>query len=391
MFIAQDEKGKIFSLADYQDKPHELLHVKKSKRFFCPICKNGLELKLGKIRTFHFAHKKTESCSYHSELESEEHRNGKLHLYHWLKKQDGVTARLEHYLPDIMQRPDTYFQCHNGQFAIEFQCSTIDQTLFRKRTQMYLEKRITPIWIVSSKYINKSSSTMYRFSPFLWLFLQQAGSSTRILAYHTSSESLLHLSSIVSFTKQNAAANMEIIKLSELNITSLLNRQPEFRIPKDWLIRVKNHRLKPTLHETKEDRNFREKLYIEKQLSIQNLPSKVFIPVMAGYVFENHVFQWQTYILLFLDKFSLHTSFTTTLISKHLKFLLNKEYLKKRYLINSPDLSLPIRQYLDALCTFNYLKKTKDNTYIKVKPFDWNDTIDNLLKRDKQILIQKKT
>ena len=58
-----------------------------------------------KTKKWHFAHKKEDSCLAFYEAESMYHRHGKELLYRWFKRQN-FHVDIEHYLPEIQQRPD---------------------------------------------------------------------------------------------------------------------------------------------------------------------------------------------------------------------------------------------------------------------------------------------
>ncbi len=66
-------------------------------------------MRLGKQKKWHFAHKKEDSCLAFYEAESMYHRHGKELLYRWFKRQN-FHVDIEHYLPEIQQRPDIFIE-----------------------------------------------------------------------------------------------------------------------------------------------------------------------------------------------------------------------------------------------------------------------------------------
>ena len=106
--------------------------LKTSNTFSCTQCSEQVILKNGPIKIPHFAHTRNVSCTQaFSEGESEDHLNGKLHLYEFLQKHSS-SVELEAYLPSLHQRPDLYVQSNVSKFAIEFQCSQIPVTAIQQ-------------------------------------------------------------------------------------------------------------------------------------------------------------------------------------------------------------------------------------------------------------------
>ena len=103
----------------------------------CPACGKPYEFCHGKTVDAYFRHKDKSECDKYSEPETEEHLRGKIDLYEWIKKQDGVTdAVLEGWLPETKQRPDIMFKFHGDQCVIEYQCSPI-ATEYIERHELY--------------------------------------------------------------------------------------------------------------------------------------------------------------------------------------------------------------------------------------------------------------
>lgn len=118
----------------------------------CPICGKSYEYCHGQINTPYFRHKDKTECDYlYSEPETEEHIKGKIALYKWIKKQDGVTnAVLEAWIPETKQRPDIMFEYGGNKWVIEYQCSPI-ATEYLKRRKLYQAGGIKDIWICGTE------------------------------------------------------------------------------------------------------------------------------------------------------------------------------------------------------------------------------------------------
>lgn len=101
----------------------------------------------------YFRHKdKSKECEglYH-ESETDEHIQGKLLLYNWLRnfENKGIVnnVQLESYIKETKQRPDLYFEQNGNRYVIEFQCTPIS-TEYLKRRELYKLAGIKDIWIL---------------------------------------------------------------------------------------------------------------------------------------------------------------------------------------------------------------------------------------------------
>ena len=131
----------------------------EENRLLCPDCGNFYEYCHGEIIHPYFRHKeKNKDCEgIYYEPETEEHIRGKIMLYNWLLKQNGLSnIKLEAYIPETRQRPDLYFEVNDKRFVIEFQCSPI-ATEYLERHELYKLAGINDIWILGTdKYIEKA-------------------------------------------------------------------------------------------------------------------------------------------------------------------------------------------------------------------------------------------
>lgn len=114
----------------------------------CPVCKKPYEYCHGRIRIPYFRHKDKQEClDVYSELETQEHLQGKTDIYNWLKTVDGITdLTLEAWLPNTKQRPDIYFKYRGKEYVIEYQCSPISSE-YIERHELYEASGIIDIWI----------------------------------------------------------------------------------------------------------------------------------------------------------------------------------------------------------------------------------------------------
>lgn len=120
----------------------------------CPICNGDYEYCHGEIVAQYFRHVGKECDGYYYEQETDEHRQGKVLLYNWIKQQPGVSnCKLEHWIPETKQRPDIYFEFNGSRFVIEYQCSPIASE-FLLRRELYKLAGISDIWILGTEKYN---------------------------------------------------------------------------------------------------------------------------------------------------------------------------------------------------------------------------------------------
>lgn len=128
-------------------------------------------MRLGKQKKWHFAHKKEDSCLAFYEAESMYHRHGKELLYRWFKRQN-FHVDIEHYLPEIQQRPDIFIERAGRKVAIEYQCANLSIEQLYKRTYSYWRAGIQVIWIIGGNQLKKHSAYWVKFSSLMAFSLQ---------------------------------------------------------------------------------------------------------------------------------------------------------------------------------------------------------------------------
>ena len=131
--------------------------------FSCPMCKEDVIVKKGRVKVDHFAHMPASDCSYGSG-ESEEHRQAKKEIYQALKNHPQVSKlKLERSLGDV--RPDISFYLCSTPIAIEVQVSTLPLDTIDRRTASYTSKGIYLLWV--SPY-DRAMKYIQKYSPRLW-------------------------------------------------------------------------------------------------------------------------------------------------------------------------------------------------------------------------------
>ncbi|XJZ28191.1 competence protein CoiA [Bacillota bacterium Lsc_1132] len=297
MLSAHTKAGKKISLG-YPYKKETLLYLRNKEEFFCPICGEQVFLKLGERKIFHFAHKSGGACREFYENETEYHMDGKLQLFRWLRRQK-IDAVLEYYDSDIKQRPDIAFQVNGQKFALEYQCSSIPEQSFKKRTDQYVQKGYIPLWILGGSKLQQKQPSVVSLSNFHYLFLRENAEHQLFLPFFSPEQScFMILSSISPYTTKYAQIQKSELQLDQSSLSSIVN--PAI-VPKVnarlWRIRLDTYQWNWCLHPGKDQRNFFNELY-QHRLNPFLLPAEIGLPVPHALLIQTLPFIWQTYLYM---------------------------------------------------------------------------------------------
>ncbi|MEH7500774.1 competence protein CoiA family protein [Neobacillus drentensis] len=297
MLTAQTKVGKNICLGlDY--KKDTLLDLRSKEEFFCPICGERVLLKLGDQRIFHFAHKQGGTCRDFYENESNYHMEGKRQLYQWLIRQK-IPAVLEYYDKEIQQRPDIMFMDNGKKYAIEYQCSSISESIFIKRTNSYLQNGYIPIWILSSSQIHYKKKNSVALSNFQYLFLRTNTSGKYYIPSYCPEKHQFHLvESILPYSIKNAFANHSIYPIKKIDLNDLLEPKMTDKISlSSWYREIEKFNLNWTLHPSNQHKSFLHDIY-SRNLNIFLLPPEIGLPVPHSLILQTPPIIWQTYFYL---------------------------------------------------------------------------------------------
>jgi Competence protein CoiA-like family len=130
---------------------------------YCPNCRGILHVRGGleKRTQIHFAHQKGE-CSWSTERETIRHLRGKMVLAGWLQEQfPHAHVVLEKRLPEPNRIADIFVSHADGRnWAVEFQCASLDIEEWHRRHKAYREAGIQDTWIIGSNRRAKQESFM---------------------------------------------------------------------------------------------------------------------------------------------------------------------------------------------------------------------------------------
>ncbi|WP_026566146.1 competence protein CoiA [Bacillus sp. UNC41MFS5] len=365
MLTAQTKMGECICLGlDY--KKDTLLELRSKEEFFCPICGESVLLKLGDQRIFHFAHKQSGVCRDFYENESIYHMEGKRQLYQWLVEQK-VPSILEYYDKEIQQRPDIMFKFNGEKFALEYQCSTIPESILIKRTNSYLQNGYHPIWIISSNQIRTKRNNMVALSNFQYLFLRTtAAGKFYIPSYCPEKQQFHFIGSITPYSTRNAFAHHTFYPIRNMDMNDLLepkiNNQIDFS---SWNNQIEKFLLNWTLHPSKQHHSFLHEIY-NRNLNLFLLPTEIGLPIPHSLVIQTSPIIWQTY--LFID--CIVNKYVGDLITlQELSFHFNKRIRRKEIVLrNLPQVTTgtslsAILDYLLLLEQLGIITKMGETTF----------------------------
>ncbi|MFP3725323.1 competence protein CoiA [Priestia filamentosa] len=363
MLVAQTETGQKITLLERYS--YDYYQALKETKFYCPICKGKLILKVGVKNIAHFAHEPQSSCACEYERETPYHLEGKKGLYRWLEKQTKV--KMEEYLPSISQRPDLFLPASH--IAIEFQCSALSLEALRKRNKGYYRLNITPLWILSAKRFRRNTKGSLKVSYNEWKFLQPpvSHSSPYLLYYCPNFSRFTIVSDIIAFSPTSVFATVSYYSTASLSLHSLFHprySKASFFVP--WVIKKGEWRMKYALYPKNPYAPLLKLLYTN-HIPPSHFPSEAGLPVKSGYFIESHSCVWQLYILLdhFLpQKRNCIIHYETIL--KQFKRRIQSRHVKLRELpmITKGSFEDALKEYLRLLSTVGFITEIETNCFL---------------------------
>lgn len=363
------------------------LEKARRKTFYCPVCHERVILKAGQHVIPHFAHYARKNCPTSHGGEGPYHEQGKLILYQWLKSQH-LSVKLEPYLRSIQQQPDILLTIDQKKIAIEFQCSRISTKIIQARNDGYKKLNIEPIWILGKELLKYRSKRTILLDSFTKQFLHQFSPSFPLTLFYFCpiKEVFIQVQHIHLLKQTSAYAQLHLTHLSQINFLDLFDEQ----------IFHKNRFLN---HLEREKRNFRiypmnsrngrtlawyNWLY-KKQTHVQFLPPHVYLPVPSQIYMKTPLWDWQSRLCLDI----VHP----TRINEHIHLSFCQNYFKhvKKPLSIFPlikHLPEPIFAYLKLLESFNIVKQVDKQTFIKTKPFNFPNHVEQAVTTDRKLLLE---
>lgn len=388
MLTAKLQNGIVISLVDHYSRK-QLDELRKQEVFYCRGCSQRVILKLGTKRIFHFAHEKGAMCTEDYDRESEYHMQGKMKLFNWLKAQ-GLAPELECYFPRIRQRADIAFTYDGKIYCLEYQCSTISEEQFMKRTENYYRAKLSPIWILGGKNIQRIGPNKALLTNFHYLFLRDSVAKELYLpAYCPQSNVFITLTNIIPITARKCYCHFSITGLSNFQLTELLSptSSPSIKMSgwKDDLLKYKTQ----LLMNASLQNPFLSELY-SRSLNPYYIPPYVGLPLKLNIAIETPPFIWQTYV--FLDFLYQQSVGKEVYFPKVYTAILSRERKSQLKTRKTPSVRrnlvpFAVESYLNALEKAGILKKLKKHQFVIDKSIIIANNMDNWVRQQEQFYL----
>jgi competence protein CoiA len=372
LLTAKTKTGKTICLG-YDYKRETLLYFRNNEEFICPVCGEGLSLKLGNQRIYHFAHKKGSVCREIYENESFYHMEGKRQLYQWLIRQR-IPSALEFYDSEIKQRPDIMFK-HNGmKYALEYQCSTLSEEIFLKRTQSYIQHGYIPLWIMGSKNIKSKRKSLLSLSGFDYMFLRESNHHQLLIpSYCPENRHFVILGSILPYSTKNAFAQIATYPINSVSFDGIL--RPKMKNQVDifqWNQEIERQKLNWSFHPSPEKKRYLYEIYIHG-LNLYLLPPEIGLPVPHCLHIITPPTIWQTYI--YIDNFiTLDTGDYIYLknVERNFNKRMKRKEILSRNLLQIPEQNpfMAVVEYFFQLEKVGFLKQESEGIFKMVKKIE---------------------
>jgi competence CoiA-like predicted nuclease len=368
----------------------ELKELRKKRQFYCPVCNEIVQLKLGRARLWHFSHQSNAICLDSLEKESVYHLKGKKRLYDWLKLQR-IEAALECYLPIIRQRPDVLFRLEHTLYALEYQCSPIDTLLLEKRSRGYNQLGIVPIWILGGNRLKRHGPHTFSLKSYEWLSSRPIKNHFYHLTYYCSEQNrFAFLSQLTPYSSTKFLASYQETPLLETTIQSIVHPslQKQRNLFEKWLIVKKNWRYQNiTPYPTKIERMIREILY-QHRIPASLFPIEAGWPTSYHYLISTYSYYWQIFLLLeCLQHQPLHQLFSRQMVIYCIQPYIDRKWITLRRVNGDNHWSLAIDGFLNFLTQIGYLEKVpaQQEKYRRVRDVVIPINLDEAIEHDQSL------
>ncbi|MFD2617097.1 competence protein CoiA [Terrilactibacillus laevilacticus] len=398
MLVALTSKGQVISLVMPLYTPEFLHSLRKLTEFYCPVCKQKVILKLGQKKIWHFAHHYHFPCTLTQyEAESERHLKGKKELFTWFETYHQAPI-LEHYLPELHQRPDLYLP--QKRVAIEYQCSNMPLEVIKRRIRGYHQEKLANVWILGENRLKRKGlktklsqmdlMMMHDQSIFRNLNQSPFVSPYKLLFFNPSSKIFTYIHHIIPLTPTQFISERKDIKMSHINpnhlFTMPLSHSPK-PLANEWNKHKQRERLIPHKYTSQTEHYLRTLCYKKNRVYYQ-FPSFIGLPHYSYIRLETSPVHWQYWIFLrYINNAKPYARLSIKRMIKEIKYYIQKGILRERKNIFAPSLEFAIKIYLNQLCYLRVLYKIDKDFFIHP---DWlnydGSSIETLIQKDHEIL-----
>ncbi|MFD2924240.1 competence protein CoiA [Halobacillus naozhouensis] len=371
LLYAYDHHGKLCSL--YQLSRQRIEQMRHEVTYFCPTCKEALQIRSGRHHIPHFAHFPDSQCERNSQGESDDHESGKWLLYKWLKYQ-GYNVEIEYFVKEINQRPDLFFTSGDKrQIAVEFQCSTIPPDIIEKRTNSYYKAGIFPLWIVGNRHFQRKGKNLLLHTSFHRSLLYYFHHSYCMYYLNVNAQSVIIVDHILGFTHSYCFGRPRSYSLDSITFPQLFAPSASPSTPYIYFWEKQLYKLRTFYQRSvgTEERQWRQFLYLKgKHFSL--IPSVCFLPVPSQSTCSIKAYMWQTKFVL--------EHFMEVRIGNIIKLGRNKCLTVNRYQAD------PVQEYLQLLGQMGFVAHTSNGSWVKRKEITFPTHITQALEEDKKVM-----
>ncbi|MEC2704751.1 competence protein CoiA family protein [Bacillus thuringiensis] len=382
IFIAKRENGEKIHLL-YNCNEELLRRMRQQERFFCVACGKEVQMKLGKQKSWHFAHKKVDSCLAFYEAESMYHRHGKELLYRWFERQN-FHVDIEHYLPQIQQRPDIFIERAGRKIAIEYQCANLSIEQLYKRTYSYWRAGIQVIWIIGGNQLKKQSAYWMKFSS-LMAFSLQSYPQPFLIFFCSKQKSFMKCAFLTSFSTSVSFSHTIYLPTETTTFELLFSPVPfqkeildrEWKQRKDYFrknaLPIWNYNYKSLL-----------RLLYQFKCTPASFPSEIGVPLPSGFAFQTNPFIWQAFLYMkCIGELAVGECISLQYVCSYVK-----KYTKRRMLpyFSKHIWKVAVTEYMTFLCYTGVLRKVETYKYRKIRGIVMLKTEEEVMKYDETCL-----
>ncbi|MEB2269225.1 competence protein [Bacillus safensis] len=375
------DNGKLLRMTHHLSKSR-LEHVRTTCKFYCPECREEVQLKLGEHRIYHFAHKQLTACPLASG-ETAYHQEGKEAIMNWLKWL-GYKPALEKYMSKIHQRPDVTVSIGSTTYAIEFQCANISRQELRRRTAGLREAGFWPIWMIGANRLKRKSAQLFSFSSIHWGILRES-EKRRLIFFCPIQNRFIHLDQFLVFQPTKVCAAMTVRPPSAYREIPALLSPPssKHQVNQQWLKCIQQFRHRPPRILSNESKRLRDIFYEHHQTAFPFLPTELFIPVQEAYIFTSPVYVWQGCLYDWMIRKKGNGRVTIQQLMMEINRCVQMKEVKLRYGdVSREEIKEVITSYVKGLVRQGFLHMTKEGNYEVSSNQMPIRTVDEVLKRD---------
>ncbi|MBS9801584.1 competence protein [Bacillus toyonensis] len=383
IFIAKRENGEKIHLL-YNCNEELLRRMRQQERFFCVACGKEVQMKLGKQKSWHFAHKKVDSCISFYETESMYHMHGKELLYRWFKRQN-FQVDIEYYLPEIKQRPDVFVERAGRKIAVEYQCASLAIEQLHKRTYSYWQADIQVIWIIGGNQLKKQSAYWMKFSS-LMTFSLQSYPQPFLIFFCPKEKSFMKCAFVTPFSTTIFFSHTVYLPSDKTTFGMLFSPVPFEKeiLGEEWKKRKKYFRQNALLIWNYNYKSLLRLLY-QFKCTPASFPSEIGVPLPSGFAFQTNPFIWQAFLYMkCIGELAVGECISLQYVCSYVK-----RYTKRRTLpyFSKHIWKVAVTEYMTFLCYIGVLRKVGTYTYRKIRDVVMLKTEEEIMKHDEICLI----